>query len=360
MIPFVKNFAKIGKKFLTKAVGIQGNYKETIVETSRNYEACENCKFKNDKKNKFVESYCENYCDKVVEKRIKIVYINEKNKLKIKEDDLRGYIPSEDRLSRLQLSQMILYHFLEPDKNGVIKNASIKEIAKILNCTIKTIKNNNKALMEYGFITTCNSVDNDHINILIHNYDTYHLSQKNGGHGYIVMPKTILKEVSNISSVNALRLLIRKLLKTDNDSREAYADVKSRYTYKDINRMLPGHYNYKGIIDKEINQLNNVFKINKNTKDLEFMLKPIFNGKKQIKKLEEELFINYVAYEEPLNLESKDIFDMVQLGITYGKDIVDKAFNVIWEFFLLPEKEIKNFGGLLRSIIKTRKYEALE
>lgn len=345
----IRNFGRLGKSLLIKAVGIQENYKEVIEEKYIDKSVCTGCMFYNEisQKQDIVQDYCNSYCQKHIKTKVKTIYHNERNKL-----HFDGFPAVKFRLSRLQLSQIVLYHFMGVDNNGVVKNISTIKIAQILNCTTKTIRNNNKALVDLGYIYLSQGSDKDKFNVILLDYKSYHLSQREKGTGYIVMPKSIISEIANIKSVNALRILIRQLLAYDNRNRVIGERRKATYTYREIKRFVPRNLGYKALLDKEIEQNKSVFKIEKHKKKIEFLLEDKFNGKllrEQMRKENEKIF---EKYKEPLNLIDRDIVDLVNMSVSYGIELIKKAIRDVKEEYINTKQYIYNFGGLIRTFVE--------
>ena len=136
----LSSFARIGKGALTKAIGLQKNYVEVyskgpdvLNECKSNCHGCIIYKKKEylralglDEEADKIHCFCHT-CPSSVwefsyteEKR----YINEKNRY--------GYQPT---LKSNAIKLLLLYHFLQPDGHGFIKDVCIRELADIIGCT---------------------------------------------------------------------------------------------------------------------------------------------------------------------------------------------------------------------------------
>ena len=126
----LNNFARIGKGVISKSIGLQNNYKEVF---SKNGEVlneqksmCRDCpvhKLKEElrllgltEEASQIHEKCRECSSSVWESSYTIHtrYVNEKNRY--------GYQPT---LKANAIKLFLLYHFLQPDGNGFLKNISI-------------------------------------------------------------------------------------------------------------------------------------------------------------------------------------------------------------------------------------------
>ena len=179
----IKEFAKVGKSALIRLAGTIENFK--IIETHDvvNFEGCnKDCPFYQERCNSpanFDSTYCDDYCRKHITTTLKSSYYNETNRYKLNgTSKWKTPIPpkTEIRLSKLQVKQFLLYHFKNVDRYGIIKSLSEQELADNLGCTLRTVRNNNKRLVDLGFISFSHAGFNNYINVRILGYQNYHLS----------------------------------------------------------------------------------------------------------------------------------------------------------------------------------------
>lgn len=109
-------------------------------------------------------------------------------------------VAEHHRLSKSQISQLIFYHFLHVDERGIICDVSEKEIRITLNCTVRTVRNNNVVLAETELISYSRGKG---INICIVPYPQYF---EEHGFGFMELEYTRFEELILIENVNALRL----------------------------------------------------------------------------------------------------------------------------------------------------------
>lgn len=256
----LQNFAKIGKAPFIMATGVQKSYKKTtyekIQELDRAATGCFSCPYYNDID--FLE-YLPEACQKEALARCvqcshrvyKDVYreitkyINEKN--------MYGNKP---RLKSVAMKLLLLYHFLSPDENGIIRSINPKSVAKYLQCHVRTIKNANAVLQKYDYIMYCNDGLLSHsITVRIIGYDSYALPADKGGRGYATFSKDFLEELVKIKDINQLRILIRAALEAD--TKRNTQDIIIKENYSTLQGFLPG-YCKPGIIKRALSNFTDI------------------------------------------------------------------------------------------------------
>ena len=154
----LNSFARIGKGVISKSIGLQKNYKEIVTQNAdvlnEQKSLCESCpihKLKEDlrlldltQEAEKIHEKCRECSSSVWEPSYTVHYVNEKNRY--------GYQPT---LKANAIKLLLLYHFLQPDGNGFIKNVSIKALADKIGCTVATIHASNQVLAEYNYCYTC-------------------------------------------------------------------------------------------------------------------------------------------------------------------------------------------------------------
>ncbi len=379
-------YCKIGKAVLTKAVGLQKNYVE-VIDSSRevlDIEAtgCEQCRCYYDKQVSVPgdEMYasCEATCASCPLKKMKTenvykrVYHNEANQF--------GYQP---RLKTNAIKLFIAYHFLEVNSFGFVRNVNLKEIAKLLNCNIKTIRNNNDILRQYGYISF-NTVDTHIINVLLMDYENYFKPASEGGRGYITMSDAIFNDMRCIDSLNVLRLTLRGLM----DYESASSSCGMEKEYADLRRLLPS-YCKRGVIQAAVKKVS-LFVTDVRDSIVRFVIKPEYEARRLKKEQEasyrKELmdfgldFCNEVArinsgeitatsskyssfFEgvEPLPtgyvkwvVTPDDASDLAQECVQFSLDSVMDALRSAYKTYRSKHIAIKNLGGLVRTTITSK------
>jgi len=335
------NFGRIGKSFIRSITGVQENYSTDEIIELTDISVCCKCPFFANT-SKIQSEYCQNYCTKAKITKIKKKYYNEAN---------RFHLPIKERLSKTQLKQILLYHFLGVDKNGIVKNLSAKEIAKILNCNEKTVTNNNKRLVKLNYILY-SKISNDKFSVLLIDYKNYHLATREGGNGgYITMPKNLLRTLLNVNKVNSLRLELRKLIEFDNQNVNSEETVSGEYTYKDIKRFLPDYLRYKKAIEDVISNESKAFDTIIKDNGIAFKLKDIYNPEGIKQKIIEKCEMTFNNYFEKFAFEEKDLTDIFQMSIQYGIEKVKDSLDIVYNTYVLKNRYIYNLGGLIRKVI---------
>ena len=349
-IKHLKETAKIGKSLLIRLAGIIENHKKIEYDKILDFKNCSSdCPFlvkRNQCLDTFDDTYCSFHCKKNISYIPKSVYYNEKNRYKL--------ISFENvRLSKLQIKQSLLYHFQNVDNNGFVKYLSEEKLAKELNCSLKTINNNNKRLVDLGFIAYSNTGDNL-FNLKILGYEYYHLTKREGGTGYITMSSHLLESLLKIENVNSLRLEIRKLLKADNDSTSD--TTTSSYTYTEIKRFLP-RYMSKSTIKKiaSTQSAGLITIIHDNC--IEFEIDKGYDGK-LLRKEKQLVYVDEIKEtlkEVELEIDSRAVEDLSNMAFEYGIDIIKQALTDI--SIIYDKVEVYNYCGLVRNYIRNMSFQ---
>jgi len=382
------NFANIGKAVLIQALGLQKNYVETVENTSSvidyNTPACSECRqcaiinsFSADSDAyAAAASVCNNCPNKTLttETTYKKIYHNEKNKY--------GYKP---RLKSNAIKLLLLFHFYHPDRFGIIKNIMLEELASVLNCDIKTIKNNLEILKQYNYISYCKTSPH-YITLCLTDYENYYLSAKQGGRGFFVLSKELLFKLFELDNLLSLRIHLRELIDIDNLNAKGPFTAVSK-TIKELLQLLP-EYCKPCNIRKAINNQEEIFDISFRTNDvthekiIRFEIKDCFNSRMQKQKCMEQYInmftefmydfnstVSYVnsnnvivpKYNEFFDAPNTDyrlivirdfeLEDLAQLALQYSYDMVITAYSQIYKTYILNERKIINLGGLVRTAI---------
>lgn len=378
-------FANIGKAVLTRALGLQENYKEVVIQTveviDEESTGCLSCKWKklksvlspSDSLYKSCVDACSS-CDKkcmIPKDMYKTIYRNEANSY--------GYQP---RLKANAIKLFMAYHMYEVDENGILTGVDIRELAKLLGCDVKTIRNNNEVLKKYGYIHF-SKTDTYTINLYLPEYENYFKPAAVGGRGFLVVADSVFKELLKIHSLNELRITLRELMEFDLLNKQNVTSVEK--SYKELRRLLP-QYCKRNVIKKITEKLSMFTTVIKDNL-VEFTIKPLFDSKavreNNFKQCEDELlkFIKdvnldielyntsntsnfsladskYAAFIDTdrtklryLFFRTKDIADLVNLCVKYSVSIVVKALSYFYRHYYLPEKEVNSVGALIRTII---------
>lgn len=382
----LNTFARIGKGVLTKAIGLQKNHKEIIIDgpdkINEIESGCLSCPYYQEKLYKQAlglpdaDMPCKECCHVVFEHSYTIKYINDKNRY--------GYQPT---LKSNAIKLLLLYHFLQPDPLGLIKNINIKELADILGCTAMTIRNCNEVLVEYGYCYISNTGWEDNsINVWLVEYKDYHKTAKEGGRGYLTMSSDMFKDILSISGLNPLRLTLKGLLEVDNQSCVT-PNTQIKTSYKKLRYFLPSYCN-RNVIQKALEQDNPIFSISLDNKGVIYSLPDRLGQNHLRKEMERQgmeaikdyvnnlnnLFTNpdqnidystedFHAILDTLSIQPAQAYRpiiipadaYVSLGsmcAQYSVSIVRLAIAIVYNNYINCGRVIDNFGALIRTTIR--------
>lgn len=396
----LNQFARIGKGVISKSIGLQKNYKEIYENGPAVLNECKsgclNCPIYEEKQMlralgltepvELLNSQCRTCSTSVWERTYKRVhYINEKNHY--------GYQPT---LKCYAIKLLLLYHFLQPDGNGFIKNANIKELAQKLGCTTATIHASNKALTEYGYCYISALYDN-HFNVYLPEYKNYHKTAAEGGRGYITMSSDMLTALIAIPTLNTLRLNLKGILEVDNASytrtnEDTYSTVTT--SFLKLRGFLPT-YCKNNVIRKALEQTNSIFDLEFQKAGVSFSIHDKFAQKKMRDAMLEDTKDTIMDYVEDLNdifeatdsaspfekeqykdilstmhieksdkypaliINNSDYAALASLALQYNLQMVFTAISHIYNKYIVMHKPVENFGALTRTFIRNSSYSEM-
>lgn len=390
VVDILDNFTNIGKAVLLQAIGLQKNYteiKESTVEViDYNNAACSDCKYRailnafepNSEACEAALEACKNCPRKVftTETIYKKVYHNEKNRYA-----QNSYKP---RLKANAVKLLLALHFYHPDRFGIIKNIDIRELASLLECDIKTIRNNLCILNKYSYITY-SKPDTYLITVYLNDYENYYLPAKKGGRGFFVMSFELFKQILKIRTLVTLRIYLRELIDIDNLNISGGPFTAVSKSFKDIKQSLPD-YCKPHVIKKAVQQENEIFDITLKEFSVRFEIKDEYNSKQQKEKCYNyyiEKFTAFISefnntavslnvnnikpekyafyfdavpteYYHLLHLKDFEIEDLAMLSIQYSYDTVLYALSSVYKTYILNDRKINNLGGLVRTVINSQ------
>ncbi|MDF2879468.1 MAG: hypothetical protein K0R54_25 [Clostridiaceae bacterium] len=358
----LKEFAKVGKDVLKQLSNYITVKEENLIlqkvfnyKKEKNFDKCPNdCIYNIQRKtnlNNFDTLYCDNYCELSISSETNLTENSEaNNQISYKQINSSKYSNQKIRLSKLQIKLFLLYHFCQVSEKGFVLNINEIELAKALKCSLKSIRNSNNRLHDLHLVGL-SQTRNHTFSLKIIGYEKYHDDKSKGGTGYVNMPVEQFRIFLEVDDVNALRIQLKQLLKTDYD-----CFVKkeiSTYKYKDIRNGLPRYIsncNVKKLVQNNQSTFETIIKDN----GIEFRLLNAFNGKL----LKEEKENNYRTRFDKLltdkGIKKAELFifnnDLVSLSFEYGFNIVEQNVKEIFTKFNISE--IDNFGGFVRQYIR--------
>lgn len=269
------------------------------------------------------------------------------------------------KLSKYQILQYILYHFLPLTKEGDFSYILEKDLATKLNCSIKTIKRNNEVLKSMGLI---NYTYDDYgiISIAITNYQESFKTKNDNGKGGISIPLEFLDKLIDSQNIDYIRFSLFTLEKCYSGE-GVYGET---YKYKIVTSKL------KNLLSKGKQYRKKIFSILKNIKDIvnievlddinkespkiiSAQLNKDFSNT-HVKKRVSENILNAIfnkAEERKLDLHYLDIDDLTSLAYQYGIDPVLKALN---EYLVPLRSKAGEMGATIRNIIMNNYYLPME
>ncbi len=381
------NFANIGKSVLIQSIGIQKNYTEVIESTveSVDYDntACSGCKYKTIINTFEAESKpysdaclaCSNCPHKTLTQKnvYKKIYHNEKNRY--------GYRPM---LKGYAIKLLLLLHFYHPDKHGILHDLDSSELADILGCNIRTIKNNLELLQNYTYISYSKN-KYGLIDVVLNDYENYYLPANKGGRGFLVVSKDLLDKIISVNSLIALRICLRELISLDAPELKGQASVDYK-RMKDLRSMLPS-YCKPSVVKANITACPDIFTISIDKDLIRFEINQSFIPKNQKAYAHEEYIVRLndfiwefnqnVAYinsggfipnrlcsffnsdkpdsgYKPILITDIEKDDLASLIIHYSYDSVISALAQVYQQYYMRNKTINNLAGLISTIIRSQ------
>lgn len=393
----LNNFARIGKGVISKAIGLQDNYKETCEKVTKKLDeeksGCFSCPVLQLRKKMlesgseedmgFVENCCANCPQAVYEtySETEVKYINEEN--------MFGYQKS---LKNNAIKLLLAYHFLQPDTIGLVKDVSIKGLAELVGCTPATIISANQTLTDYGYCNVSESgLYNGCVNVMLMEYRNYHKTAAEGGRGYITIPSSLMQKILGIDNINTLRLNLKGMLEVDNESLHNTQDMdmsSATVSYKKLRGFLPD-YCKRNVIMKALANKTSIITSSCCDKAVVFEMPDEYKPKKMrasmLENEEKEMKIyidtlnsvlhkagkDYVTGEDlhtdtllldyhiashcsypELKLSCNDLTDLANMCVQYSRSIVCRAVVAIYNQYILYGKSVKKFGALVRTFIR--------
>lgn len=399
-------YAKIGKAPFIRAIGIQEENKNVVYteheELDRIASGCFWCENYNNID--FFEYLpveaqwqacmdCQNCADAVYKtvKKEKYEYKDEKS--------IFGYKP---RLKAISLKLLLLYHFASPDKNGLVRGLSTKELADELGCSERSIKNANQYLQKYGYIFYSKDPANKkQFQVFLTEYKDYFLSENEGGRGYVTLNQEGLMEFLQLKDVNQLRILLRATIEMDTSSNVIDNEVILTATYSSIRRFLP-RYCKPGVIKRALSSVTSMFQVvfqedvvhfrinnafhgtrlyeeshKQNEQDLKLYLLPIaetiaslnstliqrgYADEDDVDFIEEKGFANLrksisgrMLYT-PIDLVEEEYEDLAGLCTIYSFDKVKEALRYIYKHYV-SQTQFIDICETVRMLLRTDKYQ---
>ena len=325
-----KQLIKISKQLLLDLGIYKTNVNSPIEPEYKDYSKCANCPLNEYKNTVKGADFCNNQC----------VFVLSNSSVMPKK-----VVKSKKTLTHSQINQILFYHSSVFDGNGETLELSNKEVAKALNCSERTARDNIKALEDAGYIFINYKTEYKY-KVFVRDYYKYH--NKNT-RGYLYINDKCFKSLLKINNINTLRFALNALVKLDDMRVSKATKVKKEFTLKSIMNFLPSNITCKKQVVEIIKQAKDIFNIKftidsvivafkSYTDSVKTKVSLESNNKKAINKLIKRFGI--------ANVSKKDKEDMLQMSVQYSIHLVANALNLLNEF--IPNE----LGAYLRSIIR--------
>ena len=333
--------ASIGNAVLISSLYTQKNHykfveKKTVNEFDSGCFACPH----------FRTPDCEACTNKVYDTSFEKIYINEKNRFGTRKN-----------LKRNAILLFMYFHFLGPDKNGLIQ-FDAEEAAEKLNCNEKSIYNNLKLLSKNSYITYSPGTYPGAFNVFILDYNSYFKKAESGGRGYSVISSSIFDQLTEMKDINTIRLSIRNLVLGSSylsDPKKSYDELKRclpKYCTKEKIRSITGS-----------KQFTNIFNISQKKRYINIIVKEQFNPVSIANHLREDCkiavlekidSINKFVVDNKLrfkiNLNNNDLTDIINIALRIPIRFICEAFDYIYKDYISHNQHVSNMGALVRTI----------
>lgn len=169
----------------------------------------------------------------------------------------------ETKWTKIMIKQILAYFSLS-NSEGEIGVIDLEELASVLNCSVRSLKNNNKLFEELGLVKIKDLYgDLIHINLIdyLHNFlDLPAEGSNRGSTGYTRIKKEVLFDMFEFKNVNVLRLACRALYLHEKEvnlggSRSVLLDSRT------LKGFLPKYFAYRPVIERSLKQLERLFDV---------------------------------------------------------------------------------------------------
>lgn len=333
---FKKPLFRVSKQLLLDLA----TYKNEVIYTNiepeyKDYSKCENCPMKKFNKTWIGSSFCENKC----------VFVLSTSSIKSNRSQQKTVSKG---LSHLQMLQLLLYHSYVYDGNGETIELTSKEVAKALDCTERTARDNISVLVDAGYIFI-NYKDNSSYKVFVRDYYKYH--EKNT-RGYMSITLECFENILKIDNINTLRFVLNTLVKLDDMRVSKKADIKKEFTLKSLMKLFPSNINSKKQLLAIINKARSIFRIKKTVDAIIVAFKSNIDSIKAKEDLEvtNKRIIKKLTkrFDTLKSLSHKDKADLIQMSIQYNINILIKSLFGIISRGLVPNE----LGSYLRTMIR--------
>lgn len=284
------------------------------------------------------------------------------------------------------LIKQVLAYMAKCDSQGRIALMSEEELAATIDCSVRTVQNNNKALEEHDIIQW-DRLWGEYIQVsfvgYLENFLDLHkkdqddvpadaatsiesvLDKYHSKSGYTSISDEVIYELLKVENINMLRIALRALYAYESEV-NVKRDTEALLSYTEVKNVLPSYIGYKAAIKKMVHRLTSIFHVNVLEKDdcvkalfeekqprkstiekikdgfiLSFNLVGPFNSKrqKQLEKVQaERLFEGFKSFFKQFgdySIKRTDIHALVhEFGLDMMERTIDSSKSFIKELFL--------------------------
>lgn len=248
-----------------------------------------------------------------------------------------------DYLTHSQIKQLLFYISTIFENNGMTIELTHEYVAKSINCSIRTVRDNITQLTEAGYIVAT-SIKNNKYKVFVKDFNKYYQKKSRG---YFYISEKCFNNLLKIDNINTLRVALTMLVKLDDMKVSKASKISKKITYKSLINILPTNITCFKQIKQIILKLKNLFNIKFKEDFIEYSFKNDIDGSIYRNKINKT---NLKAFRKlfkkiSLKVSEEDMNDLLQLSLQYNIHTVLKVFNNIKN---IPS----NLGSYLRTIIK--------
>ena len=294
----------------------------------------------------FRSEHCASCKSRVFDTAYDKVYVNEKNRFGTRKS-----------LKRNALLLFMYFHFMGPDKNGLIQFDS-EEAAEKLHCNERSISNNLKLLAKHNYISYTPGTYPGAFRVFISNYKDYFKKSQAGGRGYTIISSAIFEQLTGMKDINTIRLALRNLLPIDTN----YSDIQK--SYKELKSLLP-EYCTKNTI-KQITssmEFKEIFTTSQKKRYVNIVTKEKYNPTSIAEHLKQDCrnavlekvtaineFVEQSNLRFKIHLNDSELKDISNIALRVPIQFICEAFEHIYSNYVSKNLRITNMGALVRTI----------
>lgn len=282
-------------------------------------------------------------------------------------------IPAEWRevkWSKTVMIKQILAYLGLTNSKGDLGVVDLEELATLLCCSVRSLRNNNKLLVDlglikveylYGELVHIQLVDYLPNFLDLHKKSTFPNEKEEcmTYTGYIRIKKEVLFDMFKMKEVNLLRLVCRALrqheIEVDLGKNEAV--VFDSYTLKGF---LPTYFSYRPVIERAVRKIGHLFNVQffdvkkdksylfnnykmvpsfiKKLKAPYLLSMKLHSSKDSHKVMENDMFNSFAIVQarnvyETTNMYPIDQKSLQEMIVEYGDEVVTKAFEDIINYY---------------------------